>query len=37
LGGCAWISQLHNVFGGVAEIDSDAGHFGEITVDFLAE
>jgi len=33
LGGLAWITGLHNVFGVIAEIDSDAAHFGEVAVD----
>ena len=35
LGGLAWIARLHNVFGGVAQIHSDAAHLGEQAVDFL--
>jgi len=35
LGGLARIAGLHNVFGVVAEIDSDPAQFGEVTVDFF--
>jgi hypothetical protein len=31
LGGLAWIARLHNVCGVVAEIDSDAAHFGQVS------
>ena len=35
LGGLAWICLLHNVFGILAEADSDTAHFGEAAVDLL--